>query len=122
IDVTALVLVFPPQGDETLWHVLPRFFLPRDNLAKRMERDRLPCDTWARAGALALTEGHVIDYEFVKHRLKEDAQQFEIGDCAYDPWNATQIALQLQDDGLTMVEFGQGYKSMSEPAKELEKL
>lgn len=123
IDVTALVEAFEPRdGIDEPWFLLPTFFLPRDNLKKRMDRDRLPYDRWAAEGALILTEGNVIDYGFIEHRLAEDAKQFEIVDCAYDPWSATQTALRLQDSGLTMVEFGQGYKSMSEPSKELESL
>lgn len=121
IDVTALLEVFKPRdGFDEPWFLLPTFFLPQDNLKKRMERDRLPYDQWAAEGALVLTPGNVIDYAFIEHRLAEDAKQFEIVDCAYDPWSATQTALRLQDAGLTMVEFGQGYKSMSEPSKELE--
>ena len=41
---------------------------------------------------------------------------------AYDPWNATHIALRLQDEGATMVEFRQGFRSMAAPTRELEKL
>ena len=33
--------------------------------------------------------------------------------------NATQIILNLQDEGLTMIPFGQGFKDMSPPTKEL---
>ena len=35
------------------------------------------------------------------------------------PYNATQIILNLQDEGLTMIPFGQGFKDMSPPTKEL---
>ena len=43
-------------------------------------------------------------------------------EIAYDPWNATHIALRLQDEGATMVEFRQGFRSMAAPTRELEKL
>jgi phage terminase large subunit-like protein len=43
-------------------------------------------------------------------------------EIAYDPRNATRIALRLQDEGATMVEFRQGFRSMSAPTRELEKL
>ena len=40
----------------------------------------------------------------------------------YDPWNASQFATQLSDkDGMNLTEFRQGFKSMNEPSKELEK-
>jgi phage terminase large subunit-like protein len=37
-------------------------------------------------------------------------------------WNAAQITTQLQGDGFEIVPHGQGYASMSAPAKEFEKL
>ena len=42
---------------------------------------------------------------------------------AFDRWNSSQLIIQLsQQDGIPMSQFGQGYKSMSAPSKELEKL
>jgi phage terminase large subunit-like protein len=40
---------------------------------------------------------------------------------AFDRWGATQLSVEMQEDGLTMVPFGQGFASMSGPTKELEK-
>jgi phage terminase large subunit-like protein len=39
---------------------------------------------------------------------------------AYDPWNATHIALRLQDEGATMVEFRQGFRSTAAPTSVLD--
>ncbi len=122
IDLTAHVLIFPPAGDDACWRVLPRFWLPRETAVKRERESRIPYATWARQGFLTLTEGNVVDYDHVKASILQDAKRFILQEIAYDPWNATQIALQLQSDGATMVEFRQGYASMSEPTKELEKL
>jgi phage terminase large subunit-like protein len=46
----------------------------------------------------------------------------QVKEIAYDPWNATHIALRLQDEGATMMEFRQGFRSMAAPTRELEKL
>ena len=50
------------------------------------------------------------------------AALFQVKEIAYDPWNATHIALRLQDEGAAMVEFRQGFRSMAAPTRELEKL
>lgn len=120
-DITAFALVFPPDGDEP-WRFLWRFWIPAENARKREQRDRVPYLTWARQGIVTMTDGDVVDYDAVKAGISEWSKMFEIAEIAYDPWNATQIALQLGDLGATMVEFGQGFKSMSEPSKEFEKL
>lgn len=122
IDLTAYVLVFPPQGDEEVWRILPRFFVPSDNARERERRDRVPYLTWAAQGAITMTDGNVTDYDVVAAAILEDARKFDLREIAFDSWNASHLANQLQADGATMVEFRQGYASMSEPTKELEKL
>ena len=121
-DVTALAWVFPPDDDDGLWHVLSRYFVPEDNLRKRAERDRVPYDLWARQGFIEATPGNVVDYGAIEQRIRADAALFDVKEIAYDPWNATHIALRLQDEGAKMVEFRQGFRSMSAPTRELEKL
>jgi phage terminase large subunit-like protein len=122
VDLTAYVLVFPPTDDDPKWRVLPRFFAPEENAREREKKDRVPYQTWADQGHLTLTPGNVVDYDRVAAALMADAARFQIREVAYDPWNATHLALQLQAEGATMVEFRQGFGSMSEPTKELERL
>jgi hypothetical protein len=121
-DVTALAWVFPPEGDHEPWHVLSRYFVPEENLRRRAERDRVPYDLWTRQGFIEATPGNVVDYGAIEQRILADAALFQVKEIAYDPWNATHIALRLQDEGATMVEFRQGFRSMAAPTRELEKL
>jgi phage terminase large subunit-like protein len=119
LDLTALVLCFPVDGG---FDFLYRFFCPQDTIAERSKKDRVPYDAWARDGWLTATPGNVVDYEFPKAALREFAKEYVIEEVAFDPWNATQTATDLQTDGLTCVEFRQGFASMSEPSKEFEKI
>jgi phage terminase large subunit-like protein len=96
--------------------------MPAENVRKRVERDRVPYDVWIRHGLIEATEGNVIDYDIIRERIHEDAEQFQIREIAFDRWNATQLVTQLTSDGLQMFPFGQGFASMSAPTKELEKL
>ena len=66
--------------------------------------------------------GNVVDYAAIEQRILADAALFQVKEVAYDPWNATHIALRLQDEGATVVEFRQGFRSMAAPTRELEKL
>jgi len=118
LDVTALVLVFPDT-----WDLLCRFFVPEDNVAERVRRDRVPYDAWIRDGWLLATPGNVIDYAFIREEAKRLAARFDVREWAYDPWNATETATELQgDEGFAMVEVRQGYRSLSEPSKKFEEL
>jgi phage terminase large subunit-like protein len=121
-DVTALAWVFPPDHDGDLWRVLSRYFVPAENLRRRAERDRVPYDLWAAQGFIEATPGNVVDYGAIEQRILADSALFHIREIAYDPWNATHIALRLQDEGATMIEFRQGFRSMAAPTRELEKL
>ena len=121
-DVTALAWVFPPDHDDDLWRVLSRYFVPEENLRKRAERDRVPYDLWAAQGFIEATPGNVVDYGAIEQRILADSALFQVMEIAYDPWNATHIALRLQDEGAAMVEFRQGFRSMAAPTRELEKL
>ena len=119
-DVSALALVFP-DSDGTV-AVVSRFWIPGDNAEKRERRDRVPYQTWCRQGLIDMTPGNVIDYDRIRSAINELGQRFDIREIAIDPWNSTQLALQLQGDGFEVVTFGQGFRDMTAPTKELEKL
>ncbi len=121
-DVSALVLVFPPETDADGYQVLCRFFIPEEAMVERSRRDRVPYDAWVRQGYITATPGNVIDYGFILAQIDEDAQTFDLQEIAFDRWGATKIVQELQEREMTVVQFGQGFVSMSPPMKELEKL
>jgi len=123
-DVSAFVLVFPPQADDDAYEVLCRFFVPSDAIHERAKKDRVPYDVWVRQGYITATPGNVIDYEWILHQIDQDMQRYDVLEVAFDRWGASRIMTQLAELGGEdfLVQFGQGYKSMSPPMKELEKL
>ena len=121
-DTTALAWWFPPQDGLAVATALFRFWLPEHELKERCQRDKVAYDDFARRGALRLTPGNVADYGFIKECIFRDAERFRVQDLAIDRWNATQLATELQEEGLTVALFGQGFASMSGPSKELERL
>ena len=119
-DIAALVLAFP-DVDGTM-DVLCRFWVPEERIVDRARRDRVPYDAWAEDGWITPTEGNVIDYDVIRRDVKDLGERYNIESIGFDPWNATQIATQLTDDGLQMVPTRQGYASLSGPSKDLEGL
>ncbi len=133
-DISALVWWFPIQPGLDVPVVLPRFWKPRDLVKEHTKRDRVPYDRLIKEKALFDTPGNVVDYAFIEKQILDDAEMFRIahygnqereaheGGLAIDRFNATGTAVRLQQEGIPVVMFGQGFLSLSAPAKELERL
>ena len=121
-DITAFVLVFPPLDEEDKFYILPYFWVPEDTLELRVRRDHVPYDVWEKKGFLQTTEGNVIHYAFIERFIEQLGERFNIREIAFDRWGAVQMVQNLEGMGFTVVPFGQGYKDMSPPTKELMKL
>ncbi|WP_196007892.1 terminase large subunit [Clostridium tyrobutyricum] len=121
-DITAFVLVFPPITEDDKYYVLPFFWIPEDNLKLRVKRDHVPYDVWKKQGFLETTEGNVIHYGFIENFIDQLGTKFNIKEIAFDRWGAVQMVQNLDGLGFTVVPFGQGYKDMSPPTKELMKI
>lgn len=119
IDIAAFVMVFPGIDG---YQILCKFWVPKENIEMRVNRDRVPYDVWVRQGFITATEGNAIDYRQVVMEITELGRIYDIKEIAYDRWGAFQVSLDLDAAGFTMVPFGQGFASMNPPSKELEKL
>jgi phage terminase large subunit-like protein len=122
-DITAFVLVFPPEDEEAdKYQILPFFWLPEETLDLRVKRDHVPYDLWVRQGLLNVTEGNVIHYGFIEKFIEQLGERYHIKEIAFDRWGAVQMVQNLEGMGFTVVPFGQGFKDMSPPTKELMRL
>jgi phage terminase large subunit-like protein len=139
-DFNALVWVFGDPGDlidedaedadqapagglefgEPLY-LLPRFWIPRAAVEEKARRMRIPLEDWQRQGAVTITSGNVADYRTIRRQVLKDAARFDVHGLGIDRWNATQMSVELQDDGAPVHLFGQGFASMSPAAKALER-
>lgn len=121
-DITAFVLVFPPLDEMDKYIILPYFWIPEDNLDLRVRRDHVPYDVWERQGKLQTTEGNVVHYGYIEKFIERLGEKYNIREIAFDRWGAVQMVQNLEGMGFTVVPFGQGFKDMSPPTKELMKL
>lgn len=117
-DLTAFCRWYP-NHKAMLWN----FWCPEDNARQRSQRDHVDYLTWARQGFIKLTPGNTVDYECVRKDINAICTGEKVAQIAYDPWNASHLAQEMLDqDGLPMIEFRQGFQSMNEPTKEFERL
>ena len=121
-DITAFVLVFPPLTEQGRYEILPFFWMPEDNISLRVRRDHVQYDLWERQGFLLTTEGNVVHYGYIERFIEEHGKKYNIREIAFDRWGAVQMVQNLEGMGFTVVPFGQGFKDMSPPTKELMKL
>ena len=132
-DLSALVWWFPIQPGLETPAVLARFWKPADWIKVHTERDRVPYDQLVKDGALLTTPGNVIDHDAIRRRVIEDATKFKVafrnekrkpdeGGIAVDRFDGTETVVRLGGEGLPAIPYGQGFLSMSGPAKELERL
>lgn len=133
-DMTALVMCYPENGG---YHVRGHYFLPSDTVHQVLDREPSHIyRTFLELPNVHLTDGNVTDYASIRRKVsgvmnKPEGQVVEesslmhtynVQKIAFDRYNSTQIAIDLVDDGVPLVPFGQGFVSMSSPTKQLEVL
>ena len=104
-DIAAYCLCF----DLEPYILLPRFFMPKDNIRQRSKEDKVPYELWAEQGLITLTDGDIINFDVIEASILEDAKKYEIIEIAYDPWKAIEIVTHLEREGLKMVQVRQNF-------------
>lgn len=120
-DLTAMVGVFPDAKRETV-DVIARFWVPKQSILERANRDKVPYPQWSREGWITETEGGATDQTAIKAALDQWARLYNVKEVAVDRWEATRLLGELEADGYTAFAHGQGYASMSAPSKQLERM
>lgn len=122
VDLTGLVLLFPPQDGLEEWRFFCEAWIPEDNMRERILRDHVPYDRWVSEKILHATPGNVIDYDFVRARIETLAAQYEIKYLCTDPWNSRMLTQQLQKANIECLEVNQNMANMSPAMKETERM
>lgn len=119
-DLTAFVMAFP--DDDGNFDIVCRFWIPEDQMEIRTRDYGVQYRLWVEQGYIETTPGNSIDPDYILDQVEQDADLFDIDQVAFDRWGAARVVTTLENKGLTMVQFGQGYASMNPPMKELERL
>jgi phage terminase large subunit-like protein len=128
IDLAATCQVFYKTMDDGRLHyyAFTDAWLPDEALANSKNAHRF--GDWANRGYIHIMDGAEIDLNEIQHYLigedQDDsdglAHKYIVNEIAYDPWQATQLAQSLADDGATVLEFKHTVGNMSPAMKEVE--
>jgi len=120
-DLTCATIVMM-KPNCTKKYVLQQYFMPEEIIESRAKEDKVPYDIWRRQGLLTACEGYKVNYSDVTAWFLKLFNEYDIRPLwiYYDPWNSSYWVQEMKDYGFQMVEARQGYKTLSQPMKELE--
>ena len=131
-DIASMVAVFPVEepvtrvraesraaGEEpetrTEYYVFGKHYLPEATVTASRNA---AYPGWAHDGWITTTPGETTDFGFIRRDLLDWHSRFEAVEVPYDPREARQFATEnLNDYGVEMVEFRQGFTTFNEPMK-----
>lgn len=118
VDVTAKVYLFPvEEGNELVYYSFEKYYLPE---AAILESRNSQYSGWEIDGWMEKTFGDMIDASYIRDSIVEDCEKYDVRDIAYDPWQATQMALELDARGLPVIEVRATVANFSEPMKDID--
>ena len=119
-DIAAICRLFVREIDGIRhYYVFSSFFLPHEAV---IDGRNSQYSGWEIAGRLNVTHGNTLDFSIIRDVLLDDSSRFEVRDIAYDPWQATQLAQELQANGATVTEYRNNTGNFSAPMKEVDAL
>jgi len=119
-DLTAFALMFQPADDDPFWRLKVWFWIPGVGLRRKAEQDHVPYIAWRDAGFIRAIDRKTVDYEFVIKDLIGICGEYAVEKIAFDRWKMKDFKKDLSRLGATLpelVDFGQGYRSMSPAIK-----
>ncbi len=116
-DLTNLTIQF--EKDDKLY-VFQKYYVPSDNMKKRVKNDRVPYFDWVKDGHIITTNGNVIDFDYIFKDIIKLNNDYPCDFLGYDQWNANYLISKLEQEGINTVPIRQGFATLSPASKELE--
>lgn len=120
-DLTAFVLLFPPQPGLETAVLFPMIWRPGGTAEEAERRDHVPYRDWARAGFLALCDGDIINYTDVEDAIRWARETFDLRMVGFDPYLSRTITQRLEPI-VPIMEIPQDLRNLSPAMKETEDL
>lgn len=119
-DLSCATLLFV-DPDTEIRYVHQMYWLPQDNLQKRVEEDKIPYDKWHEQGYLRLCSGNTIDYSDITDWFLEMLNEYDITPLwiYYDNYSARYWVDEMEAYGFKMIRTQQGARTLSLPMQNM---
>lgn len=121
-DLTAFVLVFPPQPGLDTAVALFRAWRPLDTVLEAEKRDHVPYRDWERAGFLTLSPGDMIDPQDMVDAVLEANERYDLQCVGVDQYLTQTVTPRLEEKKIQVIAIPQTMTGMSPAMKELEQM
>lgn len=114
-DLTALVVIVEDGQDDQdrrRFKAWAEFWLPREKLREKEDKEGQPYSLWVEQGHLRLSEGNFVRQEFIAARLVEINNLLDLQKVAYDEYAVKWLEIALDELGasLPLIEHPQGFR------------
>lgn len=116
-DLTAVSYLCVIDG---VYKFKTQYFIPEKRYSTAEEKSIY--DRALEQGELIVTKGNTVDYDYIIREINKVREIAYIQTIAYDKYNATQWAIDMQNENYNLLEFAQGLANFNRPTKELERL
>lgn len=117
-DLTSCVLV--AEDEAGVLDVRCKFWIPAAVLRKRRDEVvQVAYRQWIADGHLIVLPGETLDYAAIRSAVLDDARSCGVVSIRYDPWNALQLAGELEAEGVVMIPVRPGYPTLHDPTAAL---
>ena len=106
-----------PWGYAFRW----KLWMPKGWQTPREEKLRKLVQPWCPAW-LEMTEGDVIDHNEIEAEILRRYQRGGLVKMNFDPWNATQLSVSLQGEGVNVEKFLQNFSTFAAPMKKFSEI
>lgn len=119
-DMTALsIMTYVPDEDKYYFKTIN--YLPQETINNSPNSELYK--NWARKNYLKVTEGNVVDYDYILSDLMKIYQHVDcVAQVGYDKFNSTYLVTKATEQGIPMIPISQSMGSMNRPTKELTRL
>lgn len=122
-DLSALVLLFPPQEELDAWHaVFFRAWITSEAIRDRERRDHVPFQRWSEQGFVSLSDGDTINFSDITAAVREAAGIYSLKMLGVDPYLSRMLTQDLMGTGQNIIEIPQTMLEMSPAMKQVERL